>query len=489
MGLNSCVRGVTGDAETEVSKMGDFSHTEPVVKPRRRRRIGRWLLLALVIAIAAFEGYAYLAMHRAASEARAAGAPLTFTEIEAARTTWPDDRNGALVLLGIKDQLVQLAKTEEFANLPWLGCGASDLPLGERWTDARRAEIDQFLQAAAPELKQIDSLKNYEGGRMPFDPNADILLADYDIAFIRTAIKLKALQTVDRAMAGETDSVVDDLTILIRVGNVLAEEPTLIGSLVNVACNALTVHALQHTCALATLTPEQLKTIDGLLSGIEKSDRLYWGMLGERALNRTARKAIMAQDRRNAIFPYVPGIHAWLMQDEATALGMLNRMVEATKAKPDGGLAAAHKIDQELQQLSRILHPITTTTLPSLGRAFEINLNLTAQVRAARAAMAAERFRIDRQQFPSALAELVPDYTDAIPLDPFDGKAMRYRLTPERLVIYSIGDDMKDDGGDVAPKVNKNERAKDWGFVLLPPELRGRAPAATTTPATQPADR
>lgn len=469
--------------------MDDFSHTERAAQPRRRRRIGRWLLLAFAIAIAVFEGYAYLALNRAMGRARSAGSPLTFAEIEAARTAWPDDRNGALVLLGIKEELVQLAKAEEFEHLPWFGANASHLPLGERWTDAQQTEIDRFLRTAAPELKQIDSLKNYQGGRMSFDPNVDIMLADYDIGFIRTAIKLKALQTVDRVMAGDTDSVVDDLTILIHVGSVVAEEPTLIGSLVNVACNAMTGHTLQHTCALATLTPEQLKTVDGLLSEIEESDRLYWGMLGERALNRTARKAIVSQDRKNTIFPYVPGIHAWLVQDEATALDMLNRMVEATKTKPDGGLAVADAIDRELQQLSRILHPITTTTIPSLKRAFELNLSLTAQVRAARAAMAAERFRIDHQGFPSALSDLVPDYLDAVPLDPFDGQVLRYQLTPQRLVIYSIGDNLKDDGGDVGPKVNKNERATDWGFVLLPPELRGRAPATTTAPATQPVDR
>ena len=46
------------------------------------------------------------------------------------------------------------------------------------------------------------------------------------------------------------------------------------------------------------------------------------------------------------------------------------------------------------------------------------------------------------------LEDLVPRYLDAVPIDPFDGKALRLKSAPgEGWTIYSIGEDRIDDGG------------------------------------------
>jgi len=62
--------------------------------------------------------------------------------------------------------------------------------------------------------------------------------------------------------------------------------------------------------------------------------------------------------------------------------------------------------------------------------------------------------------------------------------ALNTALAGRRAAIYSVGEDLKDDGGDVRQIKKKGEKPKDWGFVLLTPEWRGRTPATTTAPAT-----
>ena len=47
---------------------------------------------------------------------------------------------------------------------------------------------------------------------------------------------------------------------------------------------------------------------------------------------------------------------------------------------------------------------------------------------------------------PASLDALVPGYIDKVPEDPFDGKPMRY--DPAKKIIYSIGRDLQDNGGD-----------------------------------------
>lgn len=62
-------------------------------------------------------------------------------------------------------------------------------------------------------------------------------------------------------------------------------------------------------------------------------------------------------------------------------------------------------------------------------------------------ALAAESYHHDHGNYPKAAADLVPAYLDAEPLDPFDGQPLRFKPSDNGLLIYSIGMNLKDDGG------------------------------------------
>ena len=55
-------------------------------------------------------------------------------------------------------------------------------------------------------------------------------------------------------------------------------------------------------------------------------------------------------------------------------------------------------------------------------------------------------YRIDKGALPKTLNELVPSYLDKVPTDPFDGGELRYDV--ERKLVYSVGRNCADDGGD-----------------------------------------
>lgn len=46
---------------------------------------------------------------------------------------------------------------------------------------------------------------------------------------------------------------------------------------------------------------------------------------------------------------------------------------------------------------------------------------------------------------PEQLADLTPEFLPALPVDPFDGKPLRYRREGPEWVLWSVGSDMKDD--------------------------------------------
>ena len=64
-----------------------------------------------------------------------------------------------------------------------------------------------------------------------------------------------------------------------------------------------------------------------------------------------------------------------------------------------------------------------------------------------RTVAALEVARIDLGHYPEKLDELSPKYLSTVPRDIFDGQPLRYRLDPKGYTLYSVGANLKDDGG------------------------------------------
>ena len=67
-------------------------------------------------------------------------------------------------------------------------------------------------------------------------------------------------------------------------------------------------------------------------------------------------------------------------------------------------------------------------------------------IAAMRLLIAIKCYKMKTGKLPETLDALVPEYIDAVPADDFDGKPMRY--SPEKKLIWSVGENLEDDGGD-----------------------------------------
>ena len=71
-----------------------------------------------------------------------------------------------------------------------------------------------------------------------------------------------------------------------------------------------------------------------------------------------------------------------------------------------------------------------------------------------RCAVAVARYRrAHGKAWPGSLAELVPDILPSVPVDPYDGKPLRYDAT--RHLLWSAGSDLRDDGGRLPPPADQ----------------------------------
>lgn len=70
-----------------------------------------------------------------------------------------------------------------------------------------------------------------------------------------------------------------------------------------------------------------------------------------------------------------------------------------------------------------------------------------ARIEAARLGIALKLYRTLHGAYPDSLHALTPEILDKIPADPFTGRDFIYRKQENGFLLYSIGPDMKDDGG------------------------------------------
>jgi hypothetical protein len=98
---------------------------------------------------------------------------------------------------------------------------------------------------------------------------------------------------------------------------------------------------------------------------------------------------------------------------------------------------------------------------PAISKATIKTARVQMLVDAGQVACALERYRLANGKFPETLNALVPQCIEEIPTDVIDGKPLRYRQTPENgYVLYSVGWNQTDDGGEPAWKTDK-ERSLD----------------------------
>jgi len=152
----------------------------------------------------------------------------------------------------------------------------------------------------------------------------------------------------------------------------------------------------------------------------------------------------------------------------------MRRFIDAAKLDLPQSLDAALDVENDLKKVAggkflRLQRPLTTMFVPAVMASFNADARTHADCRITDVFIAVERFRRNHdRQPPPSLEALVPDFLPELPIDPFDGLPLRFRLDSTDVVIYSIGSDRKDNGGQVENDPTKEIVAR---FPLEPTRL------------------
>jgi len=121
--------------------------------------------------------------------------------------------------------------------------------------------------------------------------------------------------------------------------------------------------------------------------------------------------------------------------------------------------------DLSMASLRHIFGGSADMMLKSLNKVRVIEANCSLVV----TAIALKRYQLAHGEIPASLSALVPKYLPAVPTDPVDGQPLRYQRKPDgSFLLYSIGEDGVDDGGDGSrPSGSSSNRpnmvySRDW---------------------------
>ena len=98
---------------------------------------------------------------------------------------------------------------------------------------------------------------------------------------------------------------------------------------------------------------------------------------------------------------------------------------------------------------------------PAIGRICEIAHRNKIDVEAALTVISILRYKQDVGDYPESLEKLIEaNYLRKLPLDPFSDSPLVYKRTDNNVVLYGVGENFKDDGGE-SGKDNKG-KVKLW---------------------------
>ncbi|HUT94729.1 MAG TPA: hypothetical protein VMY37_35055 [Thermoguttaceae bacterium] len=354
----------------------------------------------------------------------------------------PDRDNAAVVY----EQAFERMGSEETWEKRWIAKWTDWVHSDRAGFDPEDAEMRELLDQQAPTLSLLRGLVDKPACYFRHDyarPSMTLLLPE--MVRIRHAARLVALDARSQIAAGEIPEAVDDVNALFAMAEHAGTVPILVVMLVSGGIENLAVDTLEELLACGQASREQL-------ARIEVPDTLSYRRLFDRAMHMEEafglsifyeygapmrlEEIVRGELSWMCIPELAPLYRVFLLDDDAALYREIMRRNKQLAARPFYESARDWKgYSGTVASEGRGL--LTHVLLPALEHAAQLSARFDARHRLARLAVAVS---LDRDK----LAEL-PSH---LPPDPFDGKPLKWKQTDDALVLYSVGPDRVDNGGE-----------------------------------------
>lgn len=228
----------------------------------------------------------------------------------------------------------------------------------------------------------------------------------------------------------EREKACETALVMLRLSRRCDDHPSLVGYLTGIAVRGMGCYSLNQVLRTGDLPRESRDRIDAELAACERELDFDQALRSERVVGLRA-------------FRELPGFSRpawWIREDAVSYLAMMR-----------GEIAAANSPYHEYAraQPSEPLGTLTKLLVPAID-ACRIATNRTlANVRCLRALNQLQAIDASSGDEADILSRLGLDASSLT--DPFDGQPLRVKRVAGRWVVYSVGENLRDDQGDARP--------------------------------------
>jgi hypothetical protein len=340
--------------------------------------------------------------------------------------------------------------------------------------------VQEYVWANQPALAKVQQALLFSTFHYPVDFSYGPDTPLPHLGRLKEIAHLISLESFLRSESNDSDAWTECIALQLKLARTVDDEPTLISHLVRSSMLRIAAKATERNLTSATPDGEACKRLQRAFTQITRTNLLPSALIGERAMLipvfRMSWKELQSfsqpddqqpQPRSPQRFAGKPMTLLWLTgfveRDLLCFLGAMKRFISDAAVALPQALAVTNNYALNTKRgciMSRML-------VPSFANTLLREASTQASLELAATALAVERFRIKTGYLPAALGELTPEFLDTVPVDPFDGAPLRYRVLSKGYVLYSVDADGGDDGGKERPDRKKSPDSATYDLTFI----------------------
>jgi hypothetical protein len=393
--------------------------------------------------------------------------PVTLAELNRWYPRVPPGENRAIVLGKAFDSLSR----EADLSRPVRDKTVVPSPQSSFTTDPQERTVEDYLNENGEALALLHQASDIPRSRFPINLSTLSILPYPHLGNLLSSARLLKTEAANHAECASPQLAIASVQSLFALSQSLVKEPLVRSHLARIDCQGIAVGGLQNLLSNTGLTDAQLEGFGSALAKADDQRGLARAFIGQRCIgirgfdmmretmDLTALPVAHSLPLGQRIFvnlnvlfsspAYLYDLSGLLQWDELSYLRLMDRYVQTAQMAFPERIGAAQALRHSLERQGQ-LHALSRVWLRGMNgsRIILKDATVAATLRTARVAVAIERFRLARGQLPRTLVELDPFGMRAMPDDPFNGRPLRYKKLAKGYVVYSVGEDGKNDDGD-----------------------------------------
>jgi len=304
-----------------------------------------------------------------------------------------------------------------------------------------------------------------------YEEQWDILGEDLRIATAIQMIlgtRLLGIDAVIKAEDGNVEEAINQCLAARRFLKLYLQEPFLISYLIGMACTKQVAVCMNYIVSDREIESEILKKILREWDSSPWRGGLVWALESERIFGLES-SLLYLKGEYDLDLGKAGDIFLWvfrpIIKNEIIWMtGVYDRLVEAAKMP-----YYASRDTKEIEQIRNSIpwyYKMAGALVPNVVTVLFKRATLDAVFDTARIGIACKIYKNLNGDFPRELTELSPDILEKVPVDPFTGHSFIYQKQDSGFKVYSIGNNLKDDGGKGTWKIVSlvAEKDDDWAW-------------------------